>query len=58
MLTVTLFQTTVFQRFNHRLVGVRQFNVLADHTDGDFTCRVSFFVNHLFPFGQVCFRTV
>ncbi len=43
----------MFQRFNHRLVGIRQFNVLTDHTDGDFACRISFFIDYLFPFGRL-----
>ncbi len=33
----TVFQAAMLQRFNHRFVGIRQLNVLADHTDGDFT---------------------
>ena len=53
-----IFQATVFQRFNHRFIGIWQFNVLADHTNRDFACRVRFFEDNLFPFGQVCFRAV
>ncbi|CCK08267.1 hypothetical protein BN128_2285 [Cronobacter sakazakii 696] len=51
-------QATVFQRLDNRFIGVRQFNVFADHTDSDFARRIRFFINNLFPFRQVSFRTV
>ena len=30
-------------------------DVLADHTDGDFACRVGLLIDDLFPLGQIGF---
>ena len=34
------------------------FDILANHTDGDFAGRLTFLIQHLFPFGQICFRAI